>query len=75
VICVYHRIMAWICTAKRALGPVNRPLESVMHAVRAYGYHKVRAPSRSRFFDVILPPRRRQDGAEATGIRSRVVGG
>jgi hypothetical protein len=46
---VYHRIMAWIWHREACARLGNRPFESVMHAVRAYGYHKVRAASGRRF--------------------------
>ena len=46
---VYHRIIAWIWHREACARLGNRPFESVMHAVRAYGYHKVRAASVSRF--------------------------
>jgi hypothetical protein len=49
MICVYQRIMAWIWHREACARLGNRPFESVMHAVRAYGYHKVRAASGSRF--------------------------
>jgi hypothetical protein len=46
---VYHRIMAWIWHRQACARLGHESFESVMSAVRAYGYHKVRAASGSRF--------------------------
>jgi hypothetical protein len=39
---VYHRMMAWIWHREACARIGNRPFASVMHAVRAYAYHKAR---------------------------------
>jgi hypothetical protein len=49
MICVYHRIMAWIWHREACARLGNRPFESVMRAVRAYGYHKARRGKRPRW--------------------------
>jgi hypothetical protein len=46
---VYHRIMAWIWHREACARLRDRPIESVMDAVRMAGYHKARAASGSRF--------------------------
>jgi hypothetical protein len=45
---VYHRIMARIWHREACARPRDRPIESVMDAVRMAGYHKARAASGSR---------------------------
>jgi hypothetical protein len=49
MICVYHRIMAWIWHREACARLRDRPIESAMDAVRMADYHKARAASGSRF--------------------------
>jgi hypothetical protein len=39
---VYHRIMAWIWHREACARFRDRPIESVMDAIRAASYHKAR---------------------------------